>query len=79
MPAFWGRGLATEMAGASIAVAIERLQVDSLVAIALPGNRASRRVMEKLGMGYEREVSHAGLAHVLYRLTAAQWFQTRRA
>jgi RimJ/RimL family protein N-acetyltransferase len=29
---------------------------------------ASRRVMEKLGMAYERDVVHAGLPHVLYRL-----------
>jgi hypothetical protein len=25
-------------------------------------------VMEKLGMTYERDVEHAGLPHVLYRL-----------
>jgi hypothetical protein len=25
--------------------------------------------MEKLGMTYERDVEHAGLPHVLYRLT----------
>jgi hypothetical protein len=28
-----------------------------------------RAVMEKLGMRYERDVEHAGLPHVLYRLT----------
>jgi RimJ/RimL family protein N-acetyltransferase len=36
---------------------------------ATDGNAASRAVMEKLGMTYERHVEHAGLPHVLYRLT----------
>ncbi len=36
----------------------------------LPTNRASRRVMEKAGFGYERDTVHAGLPHVLYRLPA---------
>jgi RimJ/RimL family protein N-acetyltransferase len=39
------------------------------VAFTLPTNTGSRRVMEKLGFHYEREISRAGLAHVLYRLT----------
>jgi RimJ/RimL family protein N-acetyltransferase len=34
-------------------------------------NRASRRVMEKLGFEYEREVVHANLPHVLYRLSTS--------
>ena len=29
--------------------------------------RASRRVMEKLGFAYERNIVYAGLPHVLYR------------
>jgi RimJ/RimL family protein N-acetyltransferase len=32
------------------------------------GNAASRAVMDKLGMTYERDIEHAGLRHVLYRL-----------
>ena len=41
-----------------------------IVAMALPHNRGSRRVMEKTGFVYEREVIHAGLLHVLYRRAA---------
>jgi RimJ/RimL family protein N-acetyltransferase len=37
------------------------------VAVTLTTNTASRRVMEKLGMNYERDIEHAGLPHVLYR------------
>ena len=43
----------------------------SVVAFTLPDNTASRRVMEKLGMTYERDIVHADLPHVLYRSTRA--------
>jgi RimJ/RimL family protein N-acetyltransferase len=69
LPPFWGRGLATEMALGAIAWARDVLAIPELVAFTLPGNRASRRVMEKAGLAYERDVEHAGLAHALYRLT----------
>jgi RimJ/RimL family protein N-acetyltransferase len=38
------------------------------VSFTLPHNAASRRVMEKAGLTYERDITHAGLPHVLYRL-----------
>jgi len=34
----------------------------------LPTNKASRRVMEKVGFQYEKDVVWADLPHVLYRL-----------
>src|SRR5215210_5618541 len=66
---YWNRGLATEMVGAILELAFERLGLTDLVCFTLPSNRASRRVMEKAGFGYERDVVHAGLPHVLYRIT----------
>jgi [ribosomal protein S5]-alanine N-acetyltransferase len=66
---YWNRGLATEMAGAILELAFERLGLTDLVCFTLPTNRASRRVMEKAGFRYERDVVHAGLPHVLYRIT----------
>jgi RimJ/RimL family protein N-acetyltransferase len=70
---YWGRGLATEMVAAAVAVGFERLGLDDAVALTLPTNRASRRVMEKTGFEYERDIVHAGLPHVLYRTTAPGW------
>src|SRR5690606_2084011 len=67
-PHRWGEGLATEMAGAALHRGFGELALDDVVALALPHNVASRRVMERLGFGYEGEVVHAGLTHVLYRL-----------
>ena len=45
-----GNGLATEAAAAVIAYAFDTLDVDEVVAYTSPGNAASLRVMEKLGM-----------------------------
>ncbi len=68
---FWNRGLATEMAGAIVRLAFGRFGLEEVVSLALPTNLASRRVMEKAGFGYERDVVHAGSPHVLYRNTSA--------
>jgi ribosomal-protein-alanine N-acetyltransferase len=73
MADYWGRGLATEMAEAILAVGFERLGLSEVACFTLTTNRASRRVMEKAGFRYERDFVHAGLPHVFYRLTAADW------
>ena len=66
IPAWWGRGLATELAQASVDAAFGELALDRLVAFTLPHNISSRRVMEKSGFGYERDIVHAEMPHVLY-------------
>jgi ribosomal-protein-alanine N-acetyltransferase len=63
----WGEGLATELALASIDAGFGTLGLDELIAFTLIHNRASRRVMEKAGLSYEREFLHVGLPHALYR------------
>jgi RimJ/RimL family protein N-acetyltransferase len=62
----WGRGLATEMAASLVAHA-EGQGLGGLVAYTEPTNAASRRVMEKVGFRYERDVEHEGRPQVLYR------------
>jgi RimJ/RimL family protein N-acetyltransferase len=65
----WGRGYATEIARASVEAGFAELRAESIVAFTLPGNTASRRVMEKAGFGYERDFDHAPWGmHVLYRI-----------
>jgi ribosomal-protein-alanine N-acetyltransferase len=64
----WGNGYATEMAREALRVAFDILELDAVVAQTVEVNRASRSVMEKLGMRHERDIVHAGLPHVLYRL-----------
>lgn len=73
LPEFWNRGLATELARVSVAQGFVRLALAEVVSLTLPANHGSRRVMEKTGLCYERELAHAGMQHVLYRLTSASW------
>lgn len=70
VPDHWGQGLATELARAAVQVAFGELALPEIVAFALPENHASRRVMNKTGFVFEREIVHAGLPHRLYRLRA---------
>jgi RimJ/RimL family protein N-acetyltransferase len=52
---YWGRGFATEAACASLRYGFGTLKLERIIALAVPENVASRRVMEKLGMTYERD------------------------
>ncbi|MGB5963734.1 MAG: GNAT family N-acetyltransferase [Coleofasciculaceae cyanobacterium] len=52
---YWRKGLATEASHASLKYGFEVVKLDKIVAIAKPENIASRRVMEKVGMKYEKD------------------------
>jgi len=51
----WGRGLATEGTMELLRRAFSDWDVPRVVALTLQGNQASRRVMEKCGMKWERD------------------------
>ena len=74
----WGGGLATELARFCVELAFTRLGFESVIAFTLPTNHASRRVMEKAGLRYERDGEWAGLPHVFYRLRREEWERGRR-
>lgn len=67
---YWGKGLATEMAEAILQVGFQHLEMTNVVCFTLTTNSASQRVMKKVGFKYERDIVHADLPHVLYRITA---------
>lgn len=46
----WGRGLATEAAQAALKYGFEKLGFERVIATVQSGNRASLRIVEKLGM-----------------------------
>ena len=64
-PAYWGRGLATEAGSAILRFAFQQLGLDRIVGITHPENKASIRVITKLGMRLEREArsEELGLKH----------------
>ncbi len=72
-PAAWGQGYATEAGTAVRDEAFDRLELESIVAVHHPANAASGRIMEKLGMAFERDVvARDGWPFRLYRLTREQ-------
>ncbi|HEY3912297.1 MAG TPA: GNAT family N-acetyltransferase [Stellaceae bacterium] len=74
--AYWGRGYATEAAGAALDYGFDSLGLREIVAVTVPANLRSRRVMERLGMmrAPEDDYDHPNVPegplkrHVLYRL-----------
>jgi [ribosomal protein S5]-alanine N-acetyltransferase len=68
----WGRGYATEMATAAIDAGFAEVGLEEVVAMTLPHNAASRRVMRRLGFRFAGDIIHAGLSHVLYVLGASE-------
>jgi [ribosomal protein S5]-alanine N-acetyltransferase len=62
----WGRGLATEAARAALDHAFDVVGLDRVVALARPTNGRSRRIMEKLGMAWEKTVEAFGGPAVYY-------------
>jgi [ribosomal protein S5]-alanine N-acetyltransferase len=72
LPEFWGQGLATEMARALLDIGRARLCLKGLIALTLSSNRASQRVMVKLGLTYERTLDYGGQPHVLFRVPGAE-------
>jgi [ribosomal protein S5]-alanine N-acetyltransferase len=69
-PERWGEGLATELAQASLEVVFGPLALEEVIAYTQPGNFASRRVMEKSGFAYERDITYETEQFVLYRQRA---------
>jgi RimJ/RimL family protein N-acetyltransferase len=51
----WGKGYATEAARQALSFGFEEAGLERIVAVAQPENVASRHVMEKLGMRFEKD------------------------
>jgi ribosomal-protein-alanine N-acetyltransferase len=67
-PRYWGQGLVTEAARAALSYAFLTLGVTEVVAATDVPNHASVRVLERLGMQFERRGLLNGLDTLFYRL-----------
>ncbi|MGF1468865.1 MAG: GNAT family N-acetyltransferase [Sandaracinaceae bacterium] len=67
LPAYWGRGLATEAARACVEFGFRTLGLESIIGLVLPDNAASRRVLEKVGMRLEGRLRYDGVPCLRYR------------
>jgi RimJ/RimL family protein N-acetyltransferase len=66
LPGYWGRGLATEACRASLRFGFDVLGLDRIIALVLPENHASIRVLEKVGMRRDGELRYEGLLALRY-------------
>ena len=71
----WGRGLATEGAGAVLNFGVGEVGLERIVSIYQPENLASLRIMEKLGMRFEREALDLTCDRTVrvYEITRSEW------
>jgi ribosomal-protein-alanine N-acetyltransferase len=75
--AAWGQGIATEAAGALTGHALEALALPRLVAVTYPENRASQRVLDKLGFERRGLTEYKGVQTTFHVLTREAWARRR--
>jgi RimJ/RimL family protein N-acetyltransferase len=66
--AHWGKGYATEAARASLQHGFNEYGLDRIVGRAMKENAASLRVLEKLGMRFQKEFDEEGAVWVQYQI-----------
>lgn len=66
---FWGKGIGFECAKAWLEYGFEKKNLERIVALADPENVGSWRIMEKLGMTYEKNVVHHGFKCKFYAIS----------
>ena len=54
LPEYWGAGIATEASHAILIYGFDKLKLKRIIAIAMKENKASIRVMEKVGMQFDK-------------------------
>jgi len=69
----WGAGIATEAAGALVAHGLHTLALPRLVAVTYPDNRASQRVLDKLGFERRGFTEYKGVRTTFHVLTRQSW------
>jgi ribosomal-protein-alanine N-acetyltransferase len=70
IPEYWGKGYATEASKACVKFAFETLNLTKIIAMVMPENKGSVRVLEKLGFTYEKEILDEGDLVWLYSLSS---------
>ena len=75
---YWGRGFATEAARCALRDIFERGVLERVISVARVGNRASRRVMEKIGLRLACEFENEGVELVRYEILHAEYSRRPR-
>ncbi|NJM21874.1 MAG: GNAT family N-acetyltransferase [Richelia sp. RM2_1_2] len=70
---YWNQGIATEATKACLQYGFESVKLYKIIAIASPKHIASRRVMEKAGLKYEKDAHFYKLDVVYYSISKDEW------
>lgn len=70
---FWGLGLGTELARALVAWVFENVTTTQIIAVTMPENLASRRVLEKAGLQLRQVLEINGYPAVKYGITRGEY------
>ena len=70
---YWGQGFATEAGRASVRYGFEKMGIESIVGIAHVENKASQRVLEKLGMTLVEQREFFGMECYRYRVRRSSY------
>jgi ribosomal-protein-alanine N-acetyltransferase len=76
---YWGRGLSTEAAIASLRYGFDSLPFERIIGLAQPANVPSQRVMEKIGLNYEKDACYYNTTVRLYAISRQEYQAGRRA
>ena len=72
---YWGKGIGTEAARAWLDHGFNHAGLDRIVAVAHTEHWASRRIMEKLGMTYEKTEVHYGAECAFYAISKEEFLK----
>ena len=75
--AFWGKGIGTEAARAWLEYGFGTAGLERIVAVAHPENTASRHIMEKCGMTFEKIEMHYGTDCAFYAISKEEFAQAK--
>ena len=75
-PSHWGQGIATEAAKAMMSYGFEELRFDCIIASTDAPNLASVRVMQRIGMTFQKRELTNGLDTIYYMMSRENFVKT---
>lgn len=76
--AFWGKGIATEAARACINYGFNRLNLSEIVAVIDVENTGSHKVIQKVGLKYEKMAFFYNIDLSYYKITKDMFFESQK-
>lgn len=74
---YWGQGIATEAATASLNYAFEVLNANGVYAMAHVENNGSNRILRKVGLNFIERFNHDGIEHNWYKIEKEEYERQR--